>query len=88
MTHAHKIRSFICGELVPDVTAEEIHEDYDLLASGVLDSLSLVRLISWLGEDFSIPINEMDLAPEDFVSVKEINNFILQNEQKTISDYA
>ncbi|MDD7910801.1 MULTISPECIES: acyl carrier protein [Pseudovibrio] len=85
MTYSHEIRSFICSELTTDVSADEIPEDYDLLASGVLDSLALVRLIAWLGETFSLPINEMDLAPEDFLSVKAIDDFILKHEQKAVA---
>ncbi|OKL45083.1 acyl carrier protein [Pseudovibrio exalbescens] len=85
MTYSQAIRSFICDELTTDVSADEIPEDYDLLASGVLDSLALVRLIAWLGETFSLPINEMDLAPEDFLSVKAIDDFILKHEQKAVA---
>lgn len=76
MKHAEKIKTFICDEMAPDVEPSEFDNDYELLANGVIDSLSLVRLIAWTGEEFGVPINDVDIAPEDLSTVTKINAFI------------
>lgn len=48
MTLRQTIKAFICEELLADdIAASELEDDYDLLGNGVVDSLSLVRLVAW-----------------------------------------
>lgn len=76
MKHAEKIKAFITSELAPDVETAELPDDYDIIANGVVDSLSLVRLVAWTGEEFDVPINDIELAPEDLSTVGKIHAFI------------
>lgn len=71
-----QIKAFIAGELAPDIEAGEIPNDYELIKHGVIDSLSLVRLIAWTGDTFGVPINDIDLSPDDLSTVTKINDFI------------
>jgi acyl carrier protein len=43
-----------------------------LLESGILDSLSLLRLVVFLEERFKITVGDADLLPENFASVHTI----------------
>lgn len=76
MTHAEKIKAFITEELAPDIEAFELPEDYDIIANGIVDSLSFVRLVAWTGDEFGVPINDIELAPEDLRTVSQISAFI------------
>lgn len=77
MTKRQHIKAYICEELLADdVTPSEIGDDYDLLGQGVIDSLSLVRLVAWTGEAYGVPINDIEIAPEDLATVSRIENFI------------
>lgn len=73
------IKVYISSHLAPDISAEEIPSDYDLMANGVLNSLALVRLIAWLGKTYGLPINELNLAPADFRTVERISAFVTGN---------
>ena len=70
------IKSFIVSEFVPDATIDQLDADYDLLDTGVVDSLGLLRLIGWVSEQFDLPIDEMDLSPDNFRSVNAIRDFV------------
>jgi len=70
------IKQYIVREFLPDVAAEELADDYDLIASGVVDSLSLLRLIDWLETEFEIPIDDIEISEKDFVTVAAICEFI------------
>jgi acyl carrier protein len=73
------IRGFIGDQLVQDVAPDEIPQDYDLVENGILDSLALVRLIAWIGETYGIPVDDLDLAPDDFRTVAAIRDFVTRH---------
>lgn len=85
MIHERNIKAYICGTLAPDIDPATLPADIDLLSTGVIDSLSLVRLVIWIEEEYDIPIGDIEIAPEEFSSVEMINAFI---ERYTISGVA
>jgi acyl carrier protein len=50
-----------------------------LLDSGILDSLSLLRLVVFLEERFGITMGDADLLPENFASVNSICAYVRAN---------
>jgi acyl carrier protein len=73
---AHRIRAFLIEEFVPDVPADELPSDYDLVQGGVIDSLGLLKIIAWIEEQFEIPAELLDLDPESFRSIGAIETLI------------
>jgi acyl carrier protein len=76
MSNAEVVKKYIVTEFLPDVAVEELEDGYDLLASGVIDSLGLLRLVSWLETEFELPIDDVEIVEQDFVSVDAICAFI------------
>lgn len=76
MSYSDTIKSYIVREFVPDITTDDLADDYDLIANGVVDSLGLLRLISWLETTFSIPVDDIEINERDFVTVTAICEFI------------
>jgi acyl carrier protein len=76
--HIQTIRKFIVEEFLPDVPAESLAEDYDLLSGGVIDSLGLLKIIAWLEDRFDIAVDDLEIAPDNFRTVTTMNDF-LQN---------
>ena len=66
------INDYISRELVQDRALLPLANDTSLLDSGILDSLSLLRLVVFLEERFQIMVGEADLLPENFASVDTI----------------
>jgi len=66
------INDYISQELVPDQALLPLANDTPLLESGILDSLSLLRLVVFLEERFAIVMSDADLLPENFASVDTI----------------
>lgn len=69
------VKSFIGQELVYGDEAE-IDENVDLIERGVIDSMSLLRLVSFLEERYHIEIQDEDLVPDNFRSRRAIEAFI------------
>ncbi|MBW4721898.1 acyl carrier protein [Saccharothrix obliqua] len=71
-----EIKSFIVRNFAPDVPPDQLEPDLNLLDSGVVDSLGLLRLIAWVGERFDIAVEEADISPDNFRSVDAIAAFV------------
>jgi acyl carrier protein len=78
-----KIKQFIVEEFMPDVPAEELDDDFDLLTGGVVDSLGLLKVVAWLEDEFDIGVDDSELGPESFRTVAAIKAFVDQARETT-----
>lgn len=76
MDHTALITEHIVREYAPDVPASELPADYDLLAGGIIDSLTLLRIIPWIETRFAADLDSVEIGPDDFRTVASINDFI------------
>lgn len=83
MSHIQTIKQFVLDEFLPDVTGDDLTTDYDLVATGVIDSLGLLKLIAWLEERFELPIDDVELDPDSFRTIEAIDAFIMRAEPAT-----
>lgn len=86
MDIAFEITSYIVDEFLPDITADQLSADYDLIGSGVIDSLGLLKVISWLENHFDIVVDDVEIAEHDFVSVDAISAFVNRAARVPVSD--
>lgn len=71
-----EIKSCIVENFAPDVSPADLPEDYDLLSTGLISSLELVKLITLLSRRFDIDIDAAEVRPEYFQTVNSISKFI------------
>jgi acyl carrier protein len=57
---------------MPGTAPEAIPLDYDLLESGVVDSLGLLKIVSYIEETLQISIEPEAMLPENFRSLAAI----------------
>lgn len=77
MAHLQAIKRFILDEFLPDLTCDELDLDYDLLDGGVIDSLGLLKLVTWVEERFELSLDGT-VRTDDFRSVTAISAFVEQ----------
>lgn len=65
------INDYIRAEFLTDPELP-LASDTSLLESGILDSLSLLRLVVFLEERFAITVGDADLLPQNFESIDAI----------------
>jgi acyl carrier protein len=53
-----------------------LKNDTFLLESGILDSLSLLKLVVFLEKRFAVVVSEEELVPENFKTIDSICNYI------------
>ena len=76
MSTADSIKKYILAEYLSGTPIEELDSSYDLLDNGVVDSLGLLQLIAWVEQRYQIPINEVEISPDNFRSVDAICHFM------------
>ena len=76
MANMDPIMEFIKNQLVRENTMKNIGKGDDLIESGVIDSLGVLKLLAFLETRFPIHIADEELVPENFKSIEAIDSFI------------
>ncbi len=77
------INEYISRELVQDPALLPLWNTTSLLETGVLDSLSLLRLVVFIQERFGIVVDDVNLVPENFDTVDAICAYLRSTDGKT-----
>lgn len=70
------IIKYIQDNLLAGKGQMELLPEDDLLGSGLLDSMGVMRLVGFVEETFHIKIPPEDIVIENFMDVKAITNYI------------
>jgi acyl carrier protein len=74
------VKDYIRRELMNDA-AGDLDESENLLASGVIDSLGILRLVSFVEEKFDVEVPDEDVTIENFQSVESIAAFVTRMQE-------
>jgi acyl carrier protein len=70
-----QIRKFILAKF-PLARKQQIKDSDPLLESGVLDSLGVLDLVSFVEQEFSVQVADEELVPENFQTIDRIAAFV------------
>ena len=71
----NQIKQFILSTF-PLARKKNIGFEDSLLETGIIDSLGVLEIVNFLVEEVEIEIDEEDLTPENFNSIKDMIDFI------------
>lgn len=71
-----EVTQYITERFATDIAPEELPDDVDLLATGILTSITTVQLLGWCGRTYQIPINSIQINPEELRTPSGIASFI------------
>ncbi len=71
-----KIVAFVNDQISSNQTDEKIEAQDDLLGGGILDSLGMMRLISFIETEFGIKVPPEDMTIENFINIETITGYI------------
>lgn len=66
------LQQHILSEYLPGEEPENLQNDTPLVTSGVLDSISTLKLISFIEQEFSIQIKAHETGVENFDTIERI----------------
>ncbi len=70
------LEKFLVTEIAADLGRRSLAPDEDLLEQRIIDSLGILRLVTYLEETHGIKIMDGDIVPENFQSLNSIVKFI------------
>ena len=70
------LRSFILQNLLPGEDPANLADDTELKESGILDSLSTLKLVSYLEEEFKVEFEARDLDPANLSTIDTIERLV------------
>ena len=72
------LERFLLTEIAVDFGKESLDPDEDLLEQGIIDSMGVMTLVTFMEETFGIEIAEEDIVPENFQNLNSMVKFIEQ----------
>jgi acyl carrier protein len=78
MTIMGSIENFLLAEFAADLGTKSFDPDEDLLEQRIIDSLGLLKLVTFLEKSHGIQVNDEDIVPENFQSLNSMAKFVEQ----------
>lgn len=75
------IKEYISRELVSDPELLLLENNTPLLAAGIPDSLSVLKLVLFFDEQFGIVVSSEDVIPEHFETIKGVCTYLRAQQQ-------
>lgn len=72
------LKDYIKDEFIRNPNVQ-LDENEDLIGSGILDSLGILKLVSFIETTFDIDVPDGDVVYENFHSLDAINSYLQQN---------
>jgi acyl carrier protein len=76
----NKIRDFITRNLMFSEDPYPLPNEASFLQNGVIDSLGVVELVTFAGQEFGIQVGPTEITPENFDSVARLAAYIRRKE--------
>lgn len=76
-----RIRDYITQEFLFRKKDAALADDHDLVARGIIDSMGIFRVVSFLEESFAIPVAPTEIVMDNFRSVDAVHAFAMRKLQ-------
>jgi acyl carrier protein len=76
------IEKFMVTEVSVDLDKKSLEPDEDLLGSGIIDSLGIMKVVLFIEDTFGIKVNDEEIVPDNFQTLNNMVKFIEQKMQK------
>jgi len=70
-----RIRQFVLQKF-PLARRRNVSDSDNLLESGIIDSLGVLELVTFMQQEFSVAIADEDLTPENFQNIESMVRFV------------
>ena len=79
-TIAQPIRAFIQEQFLFGYEEEDFPDDMSFLEHGIIDSLGILELISFIEAQFEIKVQDEEILPENMDSIDGLCQFIIKKQ--------
>jgi acyl carrier protein len=76
MTTEDRLRTFIADELHFSGAPRQLTDDRPLLGDGIVDSLGIFELVTFIEQQLGVDVDDVELVPENFATIGAIALFV------------
>lgn len=76
MNLENELRDYILSEYLPGEASSQLTVNDDLIGSGILDSLAIIKLITHLEQNYGVMVGAQEITPENFGSVTALAKLV------------
>jgi acyl carrier protein len=69
-------RSYTSKNLLYSDNGFNYTDDVSFLEEGIIDSIGVMELVSFVEEKFNVPVRDQDVTPDNFDSINRLADFI------------
>jgi methoxymalonate biosynthesis acyl carrier protein len=66
METKNMIKQYILKEIMTSKSEDSLNDEQSLIQSGIIDSLTIMKIMNFLEETFNFKISDDELIPENF----------------------
>ena len=70
------IRAYIAANLLVSDNGYRFSDNASFLEEGIVDSMGIMELVAFVGETFGITVEDEELVPDNFDSVRKLAAYI------------
>jgi len=70
------LTKFILHEIAVEHGKESLEPDENLLTQGLIDSIGILKLVSFIESHFGIKVENEDIVPENFETLNDMSRFV------------
>lgn len=74
------VKAFILDTFLPGEDPEALEYDTPLISGGIIDSISTLKLVTYLEEEFEIQVQANEMNADNLDTLMEITSFVLSKQ--------
>jgi acyl carrier protein len=71
-----ELKDYILNEHLPGESPERLTDDLDLIGTGILDSLAIMKLVLHLQQRYGVEMPPAEIAPENLGTVARLAAYV------------
>lgn len=75
-----KVHDYILREFLPGESPEELQDSTPLITGGILDSISTLKLVSYLEDTFDVVVEAHEAGVDNLDSIAQITRLITEKQ--------
>jgi len=76
MSPLTELTEYILREIAVEHGKESLEPDENLLTQGLIDSMGILKLVSFIESNFGIKVDNEDIVPENFETLNDMSRFV------------
>jgi|SRR5271157_4547252 len=83
-----EVRQFVIENFIFGDEASDFSDDDSFLEKGLVDSMGILTLMEFVKEKYSIPVEDEELIPDNWDSVRKIASFVQSKQSASVATFS